>query len=284
MLLAILAFLAIVAFILIAMAVRADSTLKKRLEPFMGIPIAHRGFFDNKTNAPENSMRAFELAVEEGYGIELDVQLSKDGELVVFHDATLDRATEETGLLSSFSFDQLQSFTLFESDETIPLFRDVLRMVNGRAPLVIEVKPEGDWRGACETLIKYLDEYEGVYCVESFHPLAMRWFKKNRPNVARGQLSTNYYKDNIETSWILKLLLSNLLFNFLSKPHFVAYNYRYFNQFGYWLCRKLSNPVNVAWTIQTQQTLDENLERFDVFIFDSFAPVWEVPRKVISQE
>jgi len=148
MLLAILAFLVIAALFLIAMAVRADSTLNGRLKPFMEVPIAHRGFFDNKTNAPENTMKAFELAVEAGYGIELDVQLSKDGQLVVFHDATLDRATKETGLLSNYSFEQLQSFPLFESNERIPLFRDVLRIVNGKVPLIIEVKPEGNWQGA----------------------------------------------------------------------------------------------------------------------------------------
>lgn len=108
--------------------------------------------------------------------------------------------------------------------------------------------------------------------MESFHPFAVKWFKDHRPEIIRGQLSTNYFKDKINRKWYEKFLLSNLMLNFLTKPDFIAYNHLWKKDFSYTLCRKLFKPKNVAWTIKNQKELEEAEKTFDVIIFDSFIP------------
>ena len=170
------------------------------------------------------------------------------------------------------TYEELQQYRLANSNERIPLFVDVLEIVNGAVPLIIEVKPEGDYIGATKTMYNQIKDYNGVYCMESFHPLSVAWFKKNVPHVVRGQLSKDYFKDMERHSFWQKFVLTNLMMNWLAKPHFIAYNHQHVNQFSYRLCRKISKVKNVAWTIRSQEELDKAREVFDVIIFDSFQP------------
>ncbi|MDO4941785.1 MAG: glycerophosphodiester phosphodiesterase family protein [Lachnospiraceae bacterium] len=251
---------------------KPNSGRKGRMRPFEEVYIAHRGLFDNHTKAPENSLSAFRKAVNAGYGIELDVQLTKDGQLVVFHDAILDRMCDIEKKLTDCTYKELQQYTLADSEERIPLLKDVLKTVKGKVPLIIEIKPEGDFIGTARMLSSMMKSYRGLYCVESFHPGVVHWFRKHDPDVIRGQLSTNYKRDHIQVSPVVSMLLSNLLLNFYGKPDFIAYHYRYADDFSYRLCKKLYNFESVGWTFRSQKAMDENKDRFDVYIFDSFIP------------
>ena len=160
---------------------------------------------------------------------------------------------------------------------TLPLFDEALEVIRGRVPLIVEVKSEGEWRRTTRMTAERLDSYavksdKGVWCVESFHPLVLRWFKRNRPEVLRGQLSTDYFRSKLKRKWYEKLLLTNLMLNFLSRPDFVAYNYRYKNQPSLWLNRELFNVVTAAWTVKSERVLHRVEKDFDVIIFDSFLP------------
>ena len=249
------------------------------LAPFKKVFIAHRGLFDNAAGSPENSLAAFQRAVDNGYGIELDVQLSEDGELVVFHDENLHRMCGVDRLVRDCSFSELAGVRLGKSSEHIPLFSEVLKYVAGHVPLIVEIKPEGNCIAAAEKTAALLDAYTGEYCVESFEPRVVEWFRKNRPDVIRGQLSTDYFKDNEPGSFLRRFLLSNLFLNWLGRPDFIAYNHKFAGKLAYRICRAIYRPVNVAWTIRSQDELRQASQVFDVFIFDSFKPASKIKMK-----
>ena len=230
---------------------------------------AHRGLFDNEGDAPENSLAAFQKAVEAGYGMEMDVQLTKDDKLVVFHDASLERMCGIEGNVWEYTLEELQQMKLAKSDETIPSFEDVLKLVNGRAPLIVEYKMDRPLTKACAIGNELLKDYPGVYCIESFHPFALMWYRKHCPEVMRGQLSGNLAKET--TDWKKKIsytLVSYLLTNLLTRPDFIAYDYRYVGNVSRWMCKWLG-AMSVAYTIKSVERYEKVKEAFDLFIFDS---------------
>lgn len=240
------------------------------MREFKGWYYAHRGLHDNKTDAPENSAKAMQLAVEHGYGIELDVQLTKDEKVVVFHDATLSRVCGVDATVNSMTYEELQQLRLFDTGEKIPLFSDVLKIINGKVPLIMEVKMVDSKTRVCELANQELESYQGMYCMESFHPFAVQWYKKNRPEVVRGQLSANFKKEG-QPEGIQEWLVHNLLTNVLCRPDFVAYSHKSANN----LSRKLTRvwgATAVAWTIRSQEELDKNKKNFEMFIFEGFIP------------
>lgn len=208
---------------------------------------AHRGLHGT---VPENTLPAFRLAKEAGVGVELDVRLTKDGEVVVFHDEDLLRAAEKEGKISDMTYAQLQSVRLFGSEETIPLLSDVLREAEG-VLLLVEIKAYFDCAELCKKTADLLDGYPGFAAVESFSPLALRWFAKNRPEFLRGQLSSRF-KDEEATVIPLweRVLISSLLTNFLAKPDFIAYDVRNKNQISFLLCQKLFQTPVLYWTVK----------------------------------
>ena len=231
---------------------------------------AHRGLHDNKSDAPENSLLAIQRAADAGYGIELDVQLSKDGIPVIFHDFTLKRICRTNLRVSELTLSELKSLRLFSSDETIPTLKQVLDVVDGRVPLIIEYKLEDFHCNVCKISDTLLREYNGPYCIESFHPLAVYWYRKNRPQVVRGQLSSNFLREG-ELSPAL-FFVRHLLFNFLTRPTFVAYNCIDKHSVSRRLCRRLYKNPSVAWTIHSEKELADNRSNFDWFIFEGFCP------------
>ncbi len=244
---------------------KADKT------PFMGVLYAHRGLHDNTSDAPENSLAAFRKAVEGGYGIEFDVQLSKDKIPVVFHDFTLKRMCGVDGKVCDYTYEELSQFHLCDSKEQIPRLEDVLGLIDGHVPLIIEYKIEWKDVQVCRVADEILQDYQGVYCIESFNPLGLLWYRKNRPAVMRGQLADAFYTRK-EYKGLLYLLLQNLLLNFLTKPDFVAYNHKEAKRLSRRLCRNLYHNLAVAWTIKSEEELAKAGKEFDLFIFDSFIP------------
>ncbi len=240
--------------------------------PFEGVLYAHRGLHDNASEAPENSMAAFRKAVEGGYGIEFDVQLSKDKIPVVFHDFTLKRVCGAEGKVCDYTYEELKQFRLCDSEEQIPRFEDVLKLIDGRVPLIIEYKIELLDTSVCCVADELLQSYKGPYCIESFNPMGVLWYRRNRPKVMRGQLSDGFYSKK-EYKGVLYFGLQNLLFNFLTKPDFVAYNHKEAGRLSRRLCRGLYRNTAVAWTIKSEEELAQAKKNFDLFIFDSFIPV-----------
>lgn len=245
--------------------------------PLFGCHYAHRGFHDNDSQAPENSLAAFLLAVENGYGIEFDIQLTKDKIPVVFHDDTLARVCGQPGHIWDYTFEELQAFPLYHSDQTIPLLKDVLELVDGRVPLIIEYKMHDSNTEVCSIADPLLQSYSGDYCIESFHPFAVRWYKKNHPRIIRGQLSADFStpeeKEN-PAQWAVHMLLTNIT----CRPDFIAYSSQNTNNLSRTLCRCLFGALSVAWTIRSERELQQQAEEYDLFIFQDFRPEMEAKR------
>jgi glycerophosphoryl diester phosphodiesterase len=233
---------------------------------------AHRGLHDNKSEAPENSLPAFMLAVQHGYGIELDVQLTKDKIPVVLHDYNLKRACNTDIKVSELNYEELLQYRLFKSQEKIPMFTEVLAAVDGRVPMIIELKIPWRPETLCEIVSDILKDYQGIYCIESFNPLGLKWYRRNYPDIVRGQLSTDFIKDKVEGSKFQYFILKHLLMNFYTKPDFIAYHHIYKKSLSYTLCRKLYRVKTAAWTIKSEKDYEENKKYFEWFIFDSFLP------------
>ncbi len=196
-----------------------ESSLGQRA-PFWGVNHAHRGLHTHNQSIPENSIAAFTAAVDAGYGIELDVQLSKDGEVVVFHDDDLLRACGVQKKVDELTYDELSELYLFDTQQKIPLLKDVLKTVDMRVPLIIELKTGKNNKELCRATWRLLRQYDGDICIESFDPMIVRWFKKYVPGLLRGQLAAHPF----EKPYTLKRIVAGLcLANFLSRPHFIAY-------------------------------------------------------------
>ena len=223
-------------------SIKPCNSRRERMKQFEKYYIAHRGLFNNK-NVPENSMLAFANAVHHNFGIELDVQITKDGKLVVFHDKSLKRMCGIKKALYKMTYAELSGIYLLNTGERIPLFRDVLSLVAGKVPLIIEIKPEGDVLKTTELVNEMLYDYKGLYCIESFHPMVLKWLKENNPEILRGQLSTLYTKRLLDRPWFTRFLLSNLFTNIITSPDFIAYNHKYKNRLTYRICRFFYNII-----------------------------------------
>lgn len=261
----------IILFILYLFLVAPRMFGKPDRTPLYGVLYAHRGLFDNQTDAPENSLPAFRKAVEAGYGIEFDVQLSKDGIPVVFHDANLKRMCGIDGSVWEYDLEELQQMKLAGSDATIPTFEEVLKVIDGKVPLIIEYKLDVAQTKVCELTNEMLSHYKGVYCIECFHPLALIWYRKHRPDIVRGQLCMEYWKEEKYRGNPLFLLLSYLVTNVATRPDFIAYQHSDASNLSRRVARRLG-ALSVAWTIKNQEQLEEAKKHFDLFIFDSFIP------------
>lgn len=242
------------------------------LKHWKGKCFAHRGLHKDKNEIPENSMAAFQLALENKYGIEIDVQLSKDNVPVVFHDFTLKRVCGVNKKVNELTSKELHELYLHDSKEKIPTLQAVLDLVQGKVPLLIEFKAEGTDISVCQACASLLDNYKGIYCIQSFNPLVLLWYKNNKPHIMRGQLASNFIKDKETGSKTLYFILQNLLLNFITKPNFISYNFLHRHTPSLFLCRKLYHAPTFAWTIRTKQQLDDCKQVFDYYIFENFIP------------
>lgn len=245
---------------------------KDRMKPYEERFLAHRGLYNNK-DVPENSLLAFRKAVEKGYGMELDVQLTTDDRLVVFHDASLLRMTGIDKNLTDCSFDELQQYRLLNTEERIPLFEDVLKVLKPDTPLVIEIKPEGRYIETTRRTAEMMRGYKGLYNMESFNPRVVRYLKSCEPDIIRGQLSYNYLSDKKSSlPIIVKFALTNMLLNFYNFPDYIAYDCKNYRNLSFRLISKLFKAECVAWTVQSQEELDRIRPYYQCFIFESFEP------------
>lgn len=212
---------------------------------------AHRGLHGN--GIPENSMKAFERAVDIGVGIELDVRESADGTLYIFHDDDLKRMCGVDQKFKETHDAELDSILLLGSNEHIPRFSDVLVLVDGRVPLLIELKAEMGNKTLCPKVAAVLDEYHGLFCVESFNSFLMGWFKRNRPRVPRGQLYTDLKKPNPK----LRAFADSMMINAISRPDFIAYDIEHEDKPLLRLCLNVFKPARFVWTVRDGKSFEK---------------------------
>lgn len=239
----------------------------KDLHKLFGWKYAHRGLHDE--TRPENSMAAFHAALEAGYGIELDVHLMADGNLAVIHDASLRRTAGADVFIEDLTTEKLEAYRLTGSNERIPLFSQVLQLYDGKAPLIVELKCErGNYAHLCQAVCDMLDDYQGLYCLESFDPRCTHWLRKHRPDLIRGQLSENWMHSKIQLSWILKWAMTYHISNVYTRPDFIAYKYADRKTFGTSICRKLWRIAGVSWTLRAK-------EEYDIACREGWIPIFE---------
>lgn len=254
--------------------------------------------------APENSLAAFAAAAEAGYGIELDVQLTLDNKVVVAHDPDLLRVAGDPRNIRDLTYDELVRIPLFPTAapgaevspllpgatenpplvttpsqaqagyyQHVPLLEDVLRVVDGRVPIIVEFKFENyrTWDDRDEELMQtaadLLDAYQGLYVVESFNPAAMNWYNREHPDVCRGQLA----EDTAFTANPMLWMGGKLMFNEISRPDFVAYDFKNGDGAMLRFVRRMG-AMAVAWTVRTSDELAGAQPYFDRFIFEAFVP------------
>lgn len=239
--------------------------------PFMNRNFAHRGLYKKDQSVPENSLAAFKAAVQHGYGVELDVQFTRDKQLVVFHDDTLTRACGVDARVDDYTFFELQAMPLFETEHRIPLFTDVLRVLDGKVPVIVEIKSVKDYAPLCAATLSILLGYTGDYCVESFDPHMVRWFKKNAPQIVRGQLSEPYPGWRGNHSAFTSLFMSRLWTNIFTRPHFIAFGIHGKRNFSWFLCKALG-AMMVCWTSRPDSSMSLLMRQYDAIIFEHFTP------------
>lgn len=232
---------------------------------------AHRGL--HNARRPENSMAAFRAALEHGYGVEFDLHLLSDGSLAVLHDSDMERMTGRKEIIENLTAAQLKDYRLNGTDETIPEFRQLLELFDGKVPLIIELKAyKGNAYALTETACKMLENYHGPYCIESFDPYVVYWLRKNRPEIIRGQLAYNSLRAKNGFPLPVRFVTTYLLENFLTRPDFVAYEYESRKNLSVFLCRKFWRLLGVSWTLKTRDMYNTAVGEDWLPIFEQFEP------------
>ena len=230
--------------------------------------IAHRGLHDQTPDTPENSLAAFRAAVERVYAIENDIHLTADGQVVVFHDDTLDRMCGVPGRPEEKTLAQLKELSLAGTAEKIPTLQECLDAVDGQVPLLIEFKC-GTVAGArqlCAAADAILSAYKGEYWVQSFYPFILQWYKRHRPDICRGQLSAGFYHESLSHR-----LLGCLVFNCLGRPDFISYEHSNAGNVFLRLNIRLG-ALPVCWTLRSPEELERARRVFRTYIFERFIP------------
>lgn len=230
--------------------------MKKNIDFILKAPITHRGLHNAK--APENSLAAFRRAMEHGYAIELDVHMLADGKIVVFHDDNLKRMTGVDAPIKDKTYKEVSELRLKGTMEKTPLLVDVLDLVKGKVPIIIEIKYDRPAREICPALIRVMSDYAGQFVVKSFDPKILLYLRFRAPYIGRGQLAT---KKNF--------FLQNLCFNFLTRPDFISYDIRYLPKRR---VEKVRHRIPVlGWTVRSKSDLVRAKRNCDNFIFEDIS-------------
>lgn len=273
----ILLILDLIAFALAVLFILGMMTKRKPKSGFYGrlgdYHYAHRGLHAISAGIPENSLRAFRLAANNGYGAELDVHMSRDGRLVIMHDENLKRTTGVNANISAVTTQVLSQLTLEGTKEKIPYLEEVLPLFVGKTPLLIELKPEnGNHVELTRKVTNLLRQYPELdFMIESFDPRVLRWLKKHRPDIVRGQLSCNFFKEPKELNFFQRFLLTYMQFNIFTKPDFVAYQWEDRNDLAPGLCKMIWGPQMFWWVVRSQDAANELMESDGMIIFEGFA-------------
>jgi len=227
-------------------------------------PVAHRGLHGD--GIPENSRAAYVSAIENGYPIEMDVQLTADCEVVCFHDDNLKRMTGEDSLIWDKTYAEIKELRLGGTDEKIMLFSEFLDLVGGRVPVVLEYKQQRIKKTIVDKTLPLLDAYKGEFVVQSFDPTIVLELKKKRPEWIRGQLISRTRHKNL--SAFVDKLLSKGFFNFMTKPDFINMEVDFLPVEK----RLIKNRRLISWTIRNETDKTRAIEFADNYIFENIRP------------
>lgn len=232
-------------------------------------PIAHRGL--HTKDIPENSLSAFENALKNNYAIELDVQFTKDKEVVVFHDENLKRMTNDTRNIEDVNYDELKNLRLGNTNEIIPTLEEVLELVDSKVAILIEIKDCKDYIELSEKTYEILKGYEGNYAIQSFNPFILEWYKNNASEVVRGQLSGTFTEGSESLNSFEKFALKNMLLNFKSKPNYIGYDLEGIPKSKLESLRKKGVPI-IVWTVKNKEDMEKAYKYSDNITFEKFLP------------
>ena len=226
--------------------------------------VAHRGLHDRELGIPENSLPAFVRAVEQGKAIELDLHATADNRLVVLHDFQLKRMTGVPGIVEEWTLEDLRKLRLQGTDAHIPTLDEVLELVDGKVPLLLEIKSErlGEVGRLEPVLMKRLASYQGEFILEAFNPEVLVWLHRHAPQYIRGQLG-NLDDENKQ----FKFYSRHLMFNPLSRPDFIAFDIQKIDYKLRLACKKHGLPL-LGWTIRTEAELKKADRLCDGVIYE----------------
>ena len=208
----------------------------------LNTPIAHRGLWDEQY--PENSLGAYQKAIENGFNIEIDVHLMADGEFAVFHDPTTGRMCGKNVKVSSLTTEDLKNYSLKGTEYTIPTLTEFLALVNGQVGLLIEMKDVSEKNGAAEKLYAALKDYKGNYAIQSFFKPVLQWWRENTTDIPVGVLSTFWFCPALPA---LKRKV---------KPDFYAFDIA-FLPFPFITKQQKKGVKLLSWTIKTMERFEK---------------------------
>ncbi|MGI6735208.1 MAG: glycerophosphodiester phosphodiesterase family protein [Bacilli bacterium] len=232
--------------------------------PLFKTPLAHRGLHNLKID--ENSMPAFEAAVNAGFGIELDVHVTIDDKIVVIHDTTTTRTTGVEKVVNESTYKELKKLKLLSTKTEIPLLRDVLKMVDGRVPILVEVKAENYIPSSLVSeVLKVVGEYphKETLMLQSFNPYVVRDLKKGSKGIPVGQLMTDVLPGQ---SKFVHFMYRSLLLLKVSKPDFFNYEVKYIHKRK--IQRKRKRLPLITWTIANYEDQNKAKALADNYIFE----------------
>lgn len=255
---------------LLSLRGRRDHPAWEKLRRFR---YAHRGLHDKENGIPENSLAAFRRAVEHGCGAELDIHLTRDGRLAVIHDNSLLRIAGADVKATDLTAEELSQYRLEGTEEKIPFLEEVLPLFEGKTPLIVELKVDGNSDALCRAACEMLDRFDVDYCIESFHPGAVRWLKEHRPDICRGQLSEDFCKSKgTEMGAFADFAMTHLLLDFVTRPDFIAYDWHGREGLSPRLARRLWGVQEVSWTVRDRETMERLEQEGSLIIFENFIP------------
>jgi glycerophosphoryl diester phosphodiesterase len=237
-------------------------------------PIAHRGYHDARAGRIENTLPAAEAAVARNFAIECDLQLTADGRAVVFHDGSLDRLTEATGSVGARTLAELRAIALSGTDAHIPSLEDLIDLVGGRVPVVIELKSRWDGDRQLEQAVAtILAGYSGPAAVMSFDPASMLAMRRLAPTVPRGLVADRF---DAGLNWdhlspARRFALRHLLAVATVRPHFVSYGIKALPASAPLILRRFGMPL-ITWTVRTPADREKARLYCDQITFEGFDP------------
>lgn len=245
------------------------SLRRKKCMRWRGQRFAHRGLHDIKKGVVENTLPAFEAARDAGYGMELDIRLTSDMQVVVFHDDDLLRLAGDPRKVRQLTLAELRAIPLAgREDARVPTLREVLDVVGGRTPLLIELKTGPGNDRLCRALMEHLEGYAGEVLVESFNPLIVAWFRLHARHLPRGQLVGPLQSYRPTVNGIAGFFMAGMLANFVSRPDFVAYDANAQRFFSPHFQRFMFRTPMAAWTVRDKNLAALIEKRGEMSIFE----------------
>lgn len=240
------------------------------LKQLTGRSYAQRGLHSQRNGVPENTLKAFEVALNRGYGVAMDVRISRDGEAMVFHDETLMRLCHLSNMVEDVDSSQLKKLRILDSDQFIPTLEEALKLIGGKVPVILELKKVKDRKALCRKVAEILDAYEGAVCVASFDIMTLHWFKRNRKEIPRMQEAMN--QKFVKKNPVSKYVEENLMGNFLSRPHIVAYEHDFSSNRHFKRCINNFGAAGCVFTVTDQNTFDNMTKIASIILFERIFP------------